>query len=183
MKWFWSSSFSIQSVLRVSNALWRVREGRAVEAMGVMAARQTDVFVLIGLNDITSGKKVTSDVVGGVCAIVEELMRGLRSEQTVVRLLELPMLPMFTDGMREEAENINALLKHLSTEAGFRIHGWDQRLLSVDGTVMPQWLIRGSAGIHLNGSGYDVFARHLRSIIISESINGRVTFVKAAKKA
>ena len=160
--------FFIELVPRVSNALWRAREGGAVEAMGVMMARQTDVFVLIGLNDITSGKKVVSEVVGGVCAIVGELKRGLRSEQTVVRLLEVPLLPMFSEGMREEAANINTLLKHLSADAGCTIHGWDQRLLAVDGTVMPQWLIRGNAGVHLNAQGYDVFARHLRSLIISE---------------
>ena len=58
--------------------------------------------------------------------------------------------------------------------------GWDQRLLSVDGMVMPQWLVRGSAGIHLNAEGYEVFARHLRSLIISdsESIIERVSLVK-----
>ena len=74
------------------------------------------------------------------------------------------------------------LLKTLGAEVGYRMSGWDERFLALDGTVKPQWLIRGNAGVHLNAEGYDVFARHLRSLIISESINGRVTFVKAVTK-
>ena len=86
-------------------------------------------------------------------------------------------------GMREDAENINTALKNLSAEAGFKVLGWDQRLLSVDGMVMPQWLIRGNAGVHLNAAGYDVFARHLRSLTISESINERVSLVKVIARS
>ena len=70
------------------------------------------------------------------------------------------------------------MLKKLGAKVGFVCCGWDERLLAVDGSVMPKWLIRGNAGIHLNAEGYDVFARHLRSLIISESINGRITFFK-----
>ena len=163
---------------RVANALWRAREGGAVMALGAAMAWQMDVFVLIGLNDVTSGKRVGQDVVGGVCALAAELKAGLRGGDTRIHILELPILPMYdlpgNKGMRKDAENINTALKNLSAEAGFIVQGWDQRLLSVDGMVMPQWLVRGSAGIHLNAEGYDVFARHLRSLIISESINGRV---------
>ena len=127
----------------------------------------------------TGSETVVSDVVGGVCALAAELKAGLRSARgTRIHILQVPLLPMYDKGMREDAENINTALKNLSAEAGFKVLGWDQRLLSVDGMVMPQWLVRGSAGIHLNAEGYDVFARHLRSLIISESLNGRVSFVK-----
>ena len=68
------------------------------------------------------------------------------------------------------------MLKKLGAKVGFVCCGWDERLLAVDGSVMPKWLIRGNAGIHLNAEGYDVFARHLRSLIISE---WRVNFIIA----
>ena len=53
------------------------------------------------------------------------------------------------------------------------MHGWDQRLLSVDGTVMPRWLV-SRFDVHLNAEGYEVFALQLRSIIMqkdSESVD------------
>ena len=72
---------------KVSNALWRAGEGRAVEALGAAGqAMKTDVFILLGFNDISAralggagkglemdmnagSEKVVSDVVGGVCAL------------------------------------------------------------------------------------------------------------------
>ena len=47
------------------------------------------------------------------------------------------------------------------------MHGWDQRLLSVDGTVMPRWLV-SRFDVHLNAEGYEVFALQLRSIIMKK---------------
>ena len=63
--------------------------------------------------------KVASDVVGGVCALASELKAGLgpECEQTRIHVLEVPVLPMYdlpgNEGMREDAENINAALKSL----------------------------------------------------------------------
>ena len=40
---------------KVANALWRVRDGRAVEALRAAGrAEQTDIIILIGLNDVTA---------------------------------------------------------------------------------------------------------------------------------
>ena len=147
---------------KVSNALWRSGEGRAVEALAAAGtAKKTDVFILLGINDIsaralggkglemdmnTGSEKVVSDVVGGVCALARELKAGLRSERTNVHILEVPLLPMYglpgNEGMREKAEDINATLRKLSAEAGFEVHGWEKSLLDVYGTIMPQWLVR-----------------------------------------
>ena len=178
---------------KVCNALWRSGEGRAVEALGAAGtAAQTDVFILLGINDVaaralgkrgtgkglemdtdTGSEKVVSDVVGGVCVLAGELEAGLRPEceRTRIHVLEVPVLPMYdlpgNEGMREDAENINAALKSLSAEAGFKVHGWDQRLLSVDGMVMPRWLV-SRFDVHLNAEGYEVFALQLRSIIMKK---------------
>ena len=140
---------------KVSNALWRSGEGRAVEALAAAGtATKTVVFILLGINDIsaralggkglemdmnTGSEKVVSDVVGGVCALARELKAGLRSEHTSVHILEVPLL----EGMRarEAAENINATLRKLSAEAGFGMVGWGRELLSECGTIKAQWLI------------------------------------------
>lgn len=176
---------------KVSNALWRSGEGGAVDALGAAAmAAQTDVFVLLGINDIaaralgkkgagkglemdmdTGSDKVVSDVAGGVYALAGELKAGLKSEITRIHILEVPLLPMYAlpgnEGMREEAENINDMLQKLGAEAGFKVHGWDPCLLDERGTVMPRWLISRN-DVHLNAEGYDLFARYLRSLIMQK---------------
>ena len=141
---------------KVSNALWRSGEGGAVDALGAAAmAAQTDVFVLLGINDIAArplgkkgantGSKVVSDVAGGVYALAGELKAGLKSEITRIHILKVPLLPMYAlpgnGGMREDAENINGRLQKLGADAGFEVHGWDPCLLDERGTVMPRWLI------------------------------------------
>ena len=148
---------------RLQNALWRSRQGRAVEALRAAGmAMQTDVFILLGLNDVTARGK-SSDVVGGLYALGCELKAGL-GEGARIHILEVPLLPMFDRGMREEASDINRLLKNVCAEAGFNMPGWDPCLLGRDGTVMPRWLISRN-DVHLNAEGYEVFARYLRSLI------------------
>ena len=67
----------------------------------------------------TGNERVVSDVVGGVCGLAGELKAGLRPEceRTRIHVLEVPVLPMYdlpgNEGMREDAENINAALKSL----------------------------------------------------------------------
>ena len=88
---------------KVSNAVWRAGEGGAVEALGRAGmAVQTDVFVLLGINDIMAaqalGKKgavkgLVSDIVGGVYFIACVLKKELRSEHTRIHILEVPLLP------------------------------------------------------------------------------------------
>ena len=130
-----------------------------------------DVFILLGINDVTDWRrgrrKISSEVVGGVCTLAAELKARLQSDCTRIHVLEVPLLPMYDEGMREEAEEINNLLRNISAQGGFAVHGWEQRLLSVDGMIMPQWLISKNS-VHLNAEGYEVFARLLRSFILQK---------------
>ena len=106
---------------KVSNALWRSGEGGAVEALAAArTAVKTDVFILLGINDVTSralakkgnagkefNEKISSDVVGGVCTLAAELKARLRSDCTRIHVLEIPLLPFYelpgNEGMSEEA--------------------------------------------------------------------------------
>ena len=168
---------------RVGNALWRSGKGGAVEALREAGrASKTDVFILLGLNDVTSraagmglemgGERVVAEVVGGMFSLAIQLKERLQSDQTRVHVLEVPHLPMYelpgNEGMSEDADNINTALRRLGAEEGwFQVHGWDQRLLSLDGAIMPKWLT-GRHDVHLNAEGYDVFARLLRALILQE---------------
>ena len=105
-------------------------------------------------------------VVGGVCHLALALKAELRSERTYVHVLELPLLPMFSEGRRESAMRINIMFKKHSAEVGFRVHGWSwDRLLDNNGMVRSRWLI-SRCDVHLNAAGYEVFAQYLRSIIL-----------------
>ena len=104
---------------KVCHALWRSGPGRAMEALEAAGtAAQTDAFILLGINDVMGGgERVVEDVVGGVCALAGELKAGLKRGTTRIHILEVPILPMYdlpgNEGMREDAENINAALKSL----------------------------------------------------------------------
>ena len=151
---------------RVVNALWRAKEGRAVEALrDAGRAEQTDIIILIGLNDVTAQGRA-SDVVGGVCALVSELKAKLCNGVTRVFVLELPLLPMFSPRMRESAETINKWLGNIGATGEFIVPKYTS-LMDEHGTVMPRWLISRS-DVHLNREGYEVFARFLRSLIIMQ---------------
>ena len=177
---------------KVSNALWRSGEGGAVEALAAAGkAIKTDVFILLGINDITAraldkkgaagkglemdsdtgSEKVPSDVIGGVCALAVELKARLQSDCTRIHVLEVPLLPMYdlpgNEGMHEDAEEINTTLRKISAQGGFEVHGWEQRLLTMSGCIMPEWLISPN-DVHLNAEGYGVFARLLRSLILQK---------------
>ena len=127
-------------------------------------AEQTDIIILIGLNDVTAQDKAkVSDVVGGVCALVSELKARLCSE-TRVFVLEVPLLPKYSLEMRDLAKNINEWLGNISARVGFTVPKYTS-LLDEHGTVMPRWLI-SRQDVHLNADGYRVFARFLRSLIV-----------------
>ena len=59
----------------MKNALWRAREGGAVEALAAAGrAVKTDVFIMLGINSVTmradsGNQKVTSEIGGGVLAL------------------------------------------------------------------------------------------------------------------
>ena len=154
----------------MQDALWRAREGGAVEAL-VAAGRavKTDVFILLGINNITGDRseKMVLDIVNGVFALANELKARLRSDCTKIHLLHVPLLPLYelrgNEGMREVAEEINRMLG----TGGFLVHGWEV-LMSEGGTILPPFLI-SHTDPHLNAEGYDVFARLLRSLILSEN--------------
>ena len=145
---------------RVAHALWRCSEGGVLEAIGAVRAQKTLVYVLLGLNDVLSRRQVSNDVIGGLHSLVGQL-KGLSEELTTI--IEVPMLPMFSAGMREEALRINAALIQLSG-AGFRLQSWDPCLLDATGTFRPRWLI-SRHDVHLNERGNDRFARLLASLI------------------
>ena len=100
-----------------------------------------------------------------------ELKARLRSDFTKIHVLEVPIFPLYdlpgNEGLSEQAVKINNMLKKISTQGEFEVHSWDQRLLSVDGAIMPEWLI-SQHDVHLNAKGYEVFARLLRSLILQK---------------
>ena len=133
-----------------------------MEAISAVRAETTLVYVLLGLNDILSRRKVSDDVIGGLYSLVGQL-KGLSVEQTTVIVQEVPILPMFSAGMHEEALRINSALRQLSG-ASFRLQSWDPCLLDATGTFRPRWLI-SRHDVHLNERGNDRFARLLASLI------------------
>ena len=158
---------------KVNNALWRAREGGAVEALAAAGkAVKTDVFIMLGINDVTmradSGTEtVISDVVGGVFALATKLKTRIQGDYTMIHWLEVPMLPMYqipgNEGMREEAEYINDTFRKISARfTWLKVHGWGNEFL-----YHPEWLISPN-NVHLNTNGYIVFARLLRSLILQQ---------------
>ena len=157
----------------MKNALWRSGEGGAVEALAAAAkAVKTDVFIMLGINDVTmradsGNEKITSDVVGGVLALATKLKAGIQGDCTRIHVLEVPLLPMYeipgNEGMREDAEEINDMLRKISARfTWFKVHGWGNEFLH-----HPKWLISPN-DVHLNTNGYFVFARLLRSLILQQ---------------
>ena len=128
----------------MSNALWRIGEGRAIEALRAAGtAMKTDVVVLLGINDLLGvGKGVEMDVVGGVCALALSLMAGLRSERTFVHVLELPLLPMYSVDQCKLAMRINMLLQKHSAEVGFKVHCWSWDRLGRNSIALPKSLLK-----------------------------------------
>ena len=160
---------------KVKNALWRCGEGGALEALAAAGrAVKTDMFIMLGINDVTmredrGSEKVTSDVVGGVFALATKLKTRIQSDCTRVHVLEVPLLPMYelpgNEGMREEAEEINDMLRKISGRfTWFKVHGWEQ------GSIMPHQYstVISTNDVHLNTEGYIVFARLLRSVILQK---------------
>ena len=139
------------------------------------SVRTSFMYGPLGINDVTmradSGEKISLDVVGGVCTLAGELKARLRSDCTRIHVLEVPLLPLYdlpgNEGMSEQASKINNMLRKISTQGGFEVHGWEKRLLSANGYMMPEWLISQNS-VHLNAKGYDVFARLLRSLILQK---------------
>ena len=157
----------------MKNALRRAGKGGAVEALAAAGrAVNTDVFIMLGINDVTmradSGTEtVISDVVGGVFALATKLKTRIQGYYTRIHVLEVPMLPMYqipgNEGMREEAEYINDTFRKISARfTWLKVHGWGNEFLH-----HPQWLISRN-DVHLNTKGYRVFARLLRSLILQK---------------
>ena len=76
---------------KIDNAVWRAGPGGAVEALAAAgSAVQTDVFIMLGINDVTKrapSNKVVLDVVGGVWALARELKARLQSDCTRIHFL------------------------------------------------------------------------------------------------
>ena len=57
----------------IRDALWRAGPGRALEALGAAgSARETHVFLLVGLNDVLGRTGNGMGVVGGLCALARQ---------------------------------------------------------------------------------------------------------------
>jgi lysophospholipase L1-like esterase len=142
---------------KTGNVLWRLDHG---ELDGISPKL---VVLMIGVNNLWSGKNTGEEIAGGIRAIVEKL----RAKLPQAKVLVLGVLPIDPnrDGIgRLKAQEINVHAARLDDgmmvkffDAGRKLVDKNGRLL--EGAYLPDHL-------HLTAKGYDLLAMDLLPVVM-----------------
>jgi lysophospholipase L1-like esterase len=142
---------------KTGNVLWRLDHGE-VDGLSPKV-----VVLMIGVNNLWSGKNTGEEIAGGIRSIVEKLRAKL--PQTKVLILGvLPIGDKSEDVGRIKAKEINDHAAKLDDGAMVRFADFGAKLLQkngrlLDGAYLPDHL-------HLTAKGYDVLAQELLPMVM-----------------
>jgi lysophospholipase L1-like esterase len=141
---------------KTGNVLWRIEHG---EVDGISPKL---VVLMIGVNNIWSGKNSGEEIAGGVRAIVEKL----RAKLPQTKVLVLGVLPIGDKGEdlgRFRVKEINDHAAKLDDGATVRFFDVGARLLQKNGKLLEG--AYGPDNVHLTAKGYEVLAKELAPIV------------------
>jgi lysophospholipase L1-like esterase len=141
---------------KTGNVLWRLDHGE-VDGLSPKV-----VVLMIGVNNLWSGKNTGEEVAGGIRAIVEKLRAKLPQTKVLV-LGVLPIGDKAEDIGRTKVREINDYAAQLDDRAMVRFADLGPKLLQkngklLEGAYMPDRL-------HLTAKGYEVLAKELLPVV------------------
>ncbi len=111
----------------------------------------TDVFLMIGINDLNGGRGVETMETG-----YRELLRQIKSQSPAVRVHVESLLPTRGEFAKHNApvREFNGRLKRLAAEFGYRFLDLQPRFTDSGGELKSEFT---SDGLHLTAPGYQVW--------------------------
>lgn len=141
---------------KTGNVLWRLDHGE-VDGLSPKV-----VVLMIGVNNLWSGKNSGEEIAGGVRAIVEKLRAKL--PQTKVLLLGvLPIGDKSEDIGRLKAKEINDSAAKLDDGAMVKFADLGPKLLQKNGKLLEDVYLPDH--LHLTAKGYEVLAKDLLPLV------------------
>lgn len=141
---------------KTGNVLWRLEHG-AIEGFSPKL-----VVLMIGVNNLWSGKNTAAEIAGGIRAIVTRL----RAKLPQTKLLVLGVLPIgtsATDIGRLKVADVNAHAASLDDGAMVRVSDFGTAFVQKNGALLDGAYQKDN--LHLTSKGYEVLARQLVPVI------------------
>ena len=141
---------------QTGNVLWRLKHG-TVDGLSPRL-----VVLMIGVNNLWSGKNTGAEIAGGIRAIVEELR--VRLPQTKVLVLGvLPIGASVEDHGRMKVNEINGHAAKLDDGVNVRFADLGPKFLEKNSALLEGAYLDDR--LHLTAKGYEVFAKELLPLV------------------
>jgi lysophospholipase L1-like esterase len=136
---------------KTGNLLWRIEHG---EVDGLSPKL---VVLMIGVNNVWSGKNTAAEIAGGIRAVVEKL----RARLPQTRVLLLGILPFGGPGDlgRNKVQEINSHAAALDDGTTVKFVDLGPALLQKDGKLLGEAYMADN--LHLTAKGYETLAKEL----------------------
>jgi lysophospholipase L1-like esterase len=121
------------------------------------------VVLMVGVNNLWSGKNSSEEIVAGLRAVVEKLRSKVPDSQILVLGL-LPVGADLTDVNRQRATEFNVLAAQLEEWNNVSFLNPGMKFLRRDGKLIEG--LFQSDNIHLTAKGYDLFAKELTPAVM-----------------
>lgn len=141
---------------KTGNILWRLGHG---EVDGLSPKL---VVLLIGVNNLWSGKNTGEEIAAGTKAIVQKLRTKLPQSKVLV-LGVLPMGAMEKESGRLKAQEINVHVASISDGTWVNYVDLGSKFVQKGGKLLEG--AYGPDNLHLTPKGYEVFARELLPLV------------------
>jgi lysophospholipase L1-like esterase len=141
---------------KTGNVLWRLDHGE-VDGLSPKV-----VVLMIGVNNLWSGKNTGEEIAGGVRAIVEKLRAKLPQSKVLV-LGVLPIGDKSEDIGRLKAREINDHAARLDDGSMVKFADFGAKLLQKNGRLLEGAYLPDH--LHLTAKGYDLLAQELLPLV------------------
>lgn len=141
---------------KTGNVLWRLEHGE-VDGLSPKV-----VVLMIGVNNLWSGKNTGAEVAGGIRAIVEKLRAKLPQTKVLV-LGVLPIGANAEDIGRWTVTEINAHAAKLDDGAMVKFVDLGPKLLQKNGKLLDEAFAKDN--LHLSAKGYEILAKELTPVV------------------
>ena len=141
---------------KTGNVLWRLDQGE-VDGLSPKV-----VVLMIGVNNLWSGKNTGEEIAGGIRAIVEKL-RAKLPQSKVLLLGVLPIGDKLEDIGRIKAREINSYAAKFDDGAMVKFADLGAKLLQKNGKLLEDAYMPDH--LHLTAKGYEVLAKDLLPLV------------------
>lgn len=124
----------------------------------IINCKPTQVFILIGINDLFREEISSKDVFKNILKIVKQI--HLKSPTT--KIFVHTILPTTTLNIKNKIQNANILLKNAETKEPFQLIDLHNEFTDKDGLMDSQLSIDG---VHLNEEGYNIWSNKIMNLI------------------